>query len=39
MELGKSKSEYQETTITLEAAKNVYTAEFIALIKDFYLKY
>jgi len=39
MELGKIKSQYQETTITLEAAKNVYTAEFIALIKDFYLKY
>ena len=39
MELGKSKSQFQETTITLEAAKNVYTVEFIALIKDFYLKY
>jgi tRNA1Val (adenine37-N6)-methyltransferase len=39
MELGKSKSQYQKTTITLEAARHVYTTEFIALIKDFYLKY
>ena len=39
IELGKSKSEYQETTIVLEAARHVYTPEFVALIKDFYLKY
>ena len=39
MELSKSKSQYQKTTITLEAARHVYTSEFIALIKDFYLKY
>lgn len=39
MELGKSKSQYQKTNITLEAARHVYTSEFIALIKDFYLKY
>lgn len=39
MELGKSKSEYQETTIVLEADRHVYTPEFVALIKDFYLKY
>lgn len=39
LELGKSKSQYQETTIVLEAARHVYTPEFVALIKDFYLKY
>ena len=39
MELGKSKTQYQETTIVLEAARHVYTPEFVALIKDFYLKY
>lgn len=39
MELGKSKLEDQVTTLTIEAARHIYTAEFIALIKDFYLKY
>lgn len=39
MELSKSQFPYQETTLTIESAKNIYTAEFIALIKDFYLKY
>ena len=39
IELSKSKLPYQENTITIEAARHVYTPEFIALIKDFYLKY
>lgn len=39
MELGKNQSEYQETSLTIEADRHIYTAEFIALIKDFYLKY
>ncbi|GET39044.1 methyltransferase small [Microseira wollei NIES-4236] len=39
IELGKNQSEYQETTLTIEADRHIYTAEFIALIKDFYLKY
>jgi len=29
----------QETTLVLEQSRHVYTAEFIDLIKDFYLKY
>ena len=39
MELSKTKSQYQKNTITLQADIHVYTDEFIALIKDFYLKY
>ncbi|HBL62735.1 MAG TPA: tRNA (adenine-N(6)-)-methyltransferase [Cyanobacteria bacterium UBA8803] len=39
MELGKRQLPYQETTIAIEATRRVYTPEFIALIKDFYLKY
>lgn len=39
VELGKNQSEYQETSLTIEADRHIYTAEFIALIKDFYLKY
>lgn len=39
MELSKIQLQYQEATMTLEVAKHVYTSEFIALIKDFYLKY
>ncbi len=39
MELGKHQSEYQETSLTIEADRRIYTPEFIALIKDFYLKY
>ncbi|MFB2978861.1 tRNA1(Val) (adenine(37)-N6)-methyltransferase [Microseira sp. BLCC-F43] len=39
IELGKNQSAYQETTLTIEADRHIYTAEFIALIKDFYLKY
>ena len=37
--LGKNRSEYQENTLTIEADRHIYTAEFIALIKEFYLKY
>lgn len=39
MELGKSQFPHHSTTLTIEAARHIYTAEFIALIKDFYLKY
>ncbi len=37
--LAKNQSEYQENTLTIEADRHIYTAEFIALIKDFYLNY
>lgn len=39
LELSKSKSQYQDIAIAIESAKHIYTPEFIALIKDFYLKY
>lgn len=39
IELGKIQSNYQQANITLEASRHIYTDEFIALIKDFYLKY
>ena len=39
MELGKSQLAYRESAIAIEAARHIYTPEFIALIKDFYLKY
>jgi len=39
IELSKNKSQSHTTTITLQTASNTYTSEFIALIKDFYLKY
>ncbi|MBD2099733.1 tRNA1(Val) (adenine(37)-N6)-methyltransferase [Leptolyngbya sp. FACHB-261] len=39
MELSKSKFSYQEDTIAIEAARRLYTTEFISLIRDFYLKY
>ena len=39
MELSKKKLPLQENSLTIEAKKNIYTPEFITLIKDFYLKY
>ncbi|MBW4574196.1 MAG: methyltransferase [Aphanothece sp. CMT-3BRIN-NPC111] len=39
MEFAKSQLPYQESAIAIEAAPRIYTPEFIALIKDFYLKY
>jgi len=39
MELSKTQLPYQETTMIIEATRHIYTPEFIALIKDFYLKY
>ncbi len=39
MELGKTQLSYQESAIALSGISQVYTPEFIALIKEFYLKY
>ncbi|NER02159.1 MAG: methyltransferase [Okeania sp. SIO3C4] len=39
MELSKNKLPPQENTITIEEKQYLYTPEFIALIKNFYLKY
>ncbi len=39
MELSKNQLLYQENTLIIEVKQYVYTAEFITLIKDFYLKY
>lgn len=39
MEFSKSQFPYRESAIAIEAARHIYTPEFIALIKDFYLKY
>ncbi|NES63910.1 MAG: methyltransferase [Okeania sp. SIO2D1] len=39
MELSKNQLPSQENTIIIEAKQYLYTPEFIALIKDFYLKY
>ncbi|MGD1807411.1 tRNA1(Val) (adenine(37)-N6)-methyltransferase [Dapis sp. BLCC M126] len=39
MELSKNQLPYQENTLTIEVKQYMYTPEFIALIKDFYLKY
>ncbi|NES68544.1 MAG: methyltransferase [Okeania sp. SIO2D1] len=39
MELNKNKLPPQEDTLIIEAKQYLYTPEFIALIKDFYLKY
>ena len=39
MELSKNQLPYQENTLIIEVKQYVYTAEFITLIKDFYLKY
>ncbi|MFB2934534.1 tRNA1(Val) (adenine(37)-N6)-methyltransferase [Aerosakkonemataceae cyanobacterium BLCC-F154] len=39
LELGKSQLEYQESMLVIETARHIYSPEFVALIKDFYLKY
>jgi tRNA1Val (adenine37-N6)-methyltransferase len=39
LEIGKSESEYKESTVIIETARHNYSAEFVDLIKDFYLKY
>lgn len=39
LELGKSQVKYQETTLIIEIARHTYSAEFVDLIKEFYLKY
>ncbi len=39
VEFERQATEYQEETITLEVERHMYTPEFVALIKDFYLKY
>ncbi|MGA9381814.1 MAG: methyltransferase [Phormidium sp.] len=39
LEFGKSQLEYQESTLVIETARHSYSAEFVDLIKEFYLKY
>jgi len=39
LELSFTPSPYQESSLTLETSHHLYTPEFVALIKDFYLKY
>ena len=39
LELGKTPLKYQESMLVIETARHNYSTEFIALIKDFYLKY
>jgi len=39
LELGKISREYQESTVIIEMARHNYSAEFVNLIKDFYLRY
>lgn len=39
LELGKIEREYQESTLIIETTRHNYSAEFVGLIKDFYLKY
>ncbi|XWK89879.1 MAG: methyltransferase [Phormidium sp.] len=39
LEMGKNELEYQESTLVIETARHSYSAEFVALIKEFYLKY
>ena len=39
LELGKIPREYQESTVIIEMARHNYSAEFVNLIKDFYLRY
>ncbi|MFB2839386.1 tRNA1(Val) (adenine(37)-N6)-methyltransferase [Floridanema evergladense] len=39
LEFGKSQLECQESAIVIETARHTYSAEFVNLIKDFYLKY
>jgi tRNA1Val (adenine37-N6)-methyltransferase len=38
MEFGKIKGECMEDELTIELERHVYTEEYIALTKDFYLK-
>lgn len=39
LEIGKNQLDYQESTLLIETARHIYSAEFVELIKDFYLKY
>lgn len=39
LEIGKNPLEYQESTLVIETARHIYSAEFVDLIKIFYLKY
>lgn len=39
LEIGKNQLEYQKNTLVIETARHSYSAEFVDLIKDFYLKY
>lgn len=39
LELGKIDREYQESMLIIETTRHNYSAEFVGLIKDFYLKY
>ncbi|MBE9226861.1 methyltransferase [Phormidium sp. LEGE 05292] len=39
LEFGKTKLEYQESTLVIETTRHTYSADFVALIKEFYLKY
>ncbi|MFN9829990.1 MAG: hypothetical protein ACK55Y_10295 [Pseudanabaena sp.] len=37
LELSKTKFPLQETTLTIEKSKHIYTEDYISLVKDFYL--
>jgi tRNA1Val (adenine37-N6)-methyltransferase len=39
LEFGRSQLKFQETILVIETARHIYSAEFVDLIKDFYLKY
>ncbi|MFB2897529.1 tRNA1(Val) (adenine(37)-N6)-methyltransferase [Aerosakkonemataceae cyanobacterium BLCC-F50] len=39
LEIGKNTLEYQESTLVIETARHIYSAEFGNLMKNFYLKY
>ena len=39
LEIGKNQLDYQESTLVIETARHIYSAEFVNLIKNFYLKY
>lgn len=39
LQFGKNPLEYEESTLIIETARHTYSAEFVDLIKDFYLKY
>lgn len=39
LEIGKNQLKYQESTLVIETARHSYSSEFVALIKEFYLKY